>query len=84
MKMHQENISNSSMSDAFFIDNNFQCKNCFLKKIKIYIYTLPVRIRHHLFFDDCFDCLNLNSVSDEICTLNNVEAIKLIIKISLE
>ena len=38
----------------------------------------------HLFFDDCLNYLNFNSVSDEICTLNNVKAIKIIFKISLE
>ena len=38
----------------------------------------------HLFFDDCLNYLNFNSVSDEICILNNAKAIKIIIKISLE
>ena len=38
----------------------------------------------HLFFDDCLNYLNFNSVSDKICTLSNVKAIKIIIKISLE
>ena len=31
----------------------------------------------HLFFDDCLNYLNFNSVSDEICILNNVKAIKI-------
>ena len=38
----------------------------------------------HRFFDDCLKYLNFNSVNDEICTLNNVKAIKFIFKISLE
>ena len=38
----------------------------------------------HLFFGDCLNYLNFNSVSDEICTLNNVKAINIIFKISLE
>ena len=38
----------------------------------------------HLFFDDCLNYLNFNYVSDEICTLNNVKAIKVIFKISPE
>ena len=38
----------------------------------------------HLFFDDCLNYLNFNSVSDKICTLKNVTAIKIIFKISLE
>ena len=42
------------------------------------------KLENHLFFDDCLKYLNFNSVNDEICTLNNVKAIKLIFKISLE
>ena len=38
----------------------------------------------HLFFDDCLNYLNFNFVSDEICTLKNAKAIKIIFKISLE
>ena len=38
----------------------------------------------HLFFDDCLNYLNFNSVSDEICTLNNAKDVKIIFKISLE
>ena len=38
----------------------------------------------HLFFDDCLNYLNFNSASDEICTLSNVKAIKIIFKISLK
>ena len=38
----------------------------------------------HLFFDDCLNYLNFNSVSEKSCTLNNVKAIKIIFKISLE
>ena len=37
-----------------------------------------------MFFDDCLNYLNFNSVSDEICTLNNAKAIKIIFEISLE
>ena len=52
------------------------------------IYVLNIHYRSelwdHLFFDDCLNYLNFNSVSDEICTLNNVKAIKIIFKISLE
>ena len=36
------------------------------------------------FSDDCLNYLNLNSVGDEICTLNNVKPIKIIFKISLK
>ena len=38
----------------------------------------------HLFFDDCLNYFNFNSVSDEICIFNNVKAIKFTFKISLE
>ena len=38
----------------------------------------------HLFFDDCLNYLNFNSVTDEICTLNNVKAINIIFISSLE
>ena len=43
------------------------------------IYTVHYRseLWDHLFFDDCSNYLNLNSVCDEICTLNNVRAIKI-------
>ena len=51
----------------------------------ILIYTLPVRIvGPPVFFYDCLNYLNFNSVSDEICTINNVKAIKIIFKTSLE
>ena len=32
----------------------------------------------HLFFNDCLNYLNFNSVSKENCSLNNVKAIKII------
>ena len=32
---------------------------------------------YHLFFDDCLNYLNFNSVSDEICTLKVVRSRKL-------
>ena len=44
----------------------------------------PSEVWDHLVFDDCLNYLNFNSVSDEICTLNNMKAIKIIFKISLE
>ena len=34
----------------------------------------------HPFYDECLNYLNFNSVIDEICTLNNVRAIKVILK----
>ena len=37
-----------------------------------------------LFFDNFLNYLHFNSVSDEICTLNNVKAIKIIFIITLE
>ena len=38
----------------------------------------------HVFFDDYLNYLNFNSVSDEICSLNELNAIKTLYKMSLE
>ena len=38
----------------------------------------------HLFFDDCLNFLNFNSVSDKICSLNELNSIKILYKMSPE
>ena len=38
----------------------------------------------HLFFDDCLNYLDFNSVSDKICSLNELDAIKILYKMSSE
>ena len=54
----------------------------------IYIQYIYIHYRselwNHLFFEDYSNYLNLNSVSNGISILNNMEAIKIIFEISLE
>ena len=40
------------------------------------------KLSDHLFFDDCLNYLNFNSVSDKICSLDELNAIKILYKMS--
>ena len=74
-----ENLTDSDLESGFYF---FVFNDCLFLRWKIRHYRSE--LWDHLFFDDCLNYLNFNSVSDEICTLNNVKAIKIIFKISLE
>ena len=50
-------------------------------KITYFLVQYRSELWDHLFFDDCLNYLNFNSVSDEICTLNNMKATKLSLKL---
>ena len=75
-----------------FVSNSQPCKNCVYNIIFLikYLYNLFFKLHYRselwdqLFFDDCLNYLNFNSMSNGICTINNVKAVKIILKISLE
>ena len=46
--------------------------------------TLPVELWDQLFFDDSLIYLNFNSVSDKIFSLNKLNVIKILFKMSPE
>ena len=55
-----------------------------IKKLQLLLDPVKSKLWDHLFFDDCLNYLNFNSVSDKICSLDNLNAIKIRYKMSPE